>query len=185
MSYHRVCNKSNKTGATRGAGTAYLFGVHPQFCGVRAAPSLIFCVEFCGSLFVLVSFFVWNLICLFFDLWLLVTPWPCYLLVTPLISSCFPFLSSFYPLYIFLFPPFFLLFPPFISSCYPLDFFLFPPCYLLVTPLISSCYPLDIFLLPPLISSCYPLDIFLLPPWYLPVTPLISSCYLLISSNLN
>jgi hypothetical protein len=145
MSYHRVCNKSNKTGATRGAGTAYLFGVHPQFCGVRAAPSLIFCVEFCGSLFVLVSFFVWNLICLFFDLWLLVTPWPCYLLVTPLISSCFPL----------------------ISSCYPLDIFLLPPWYLLVTPLISSCYLPWYLLVTPLISSCYPLDIFLLPPWYL------------------
>jgi hypothetical protein len=35
---------------------------------------LVFCVMFCGSLFVLLSFFFWLLHCLsFFDLWLLMT----------------------------------------------------------------------------------------------------------------
>ena len=35
-------------------------------CGVRFARSLVLCVMFCRSLFVLFSFFVWSLCCLFF-----------------------------------------------------------------------------------------------------------------------
>ena len=38
MNYHRVCNKSNITGATRGAETAYSSGApefSPVFGGVR------------------------------------------------------------------------------------------------------------------------------------------------------
>jgi hypothetical protein len=118
MSYHRVCNNSNKTGATHGAGTAYLFGVHPQFLWGS-----------CCS--------IANFLCR--GLWIIVCPCVLFRLkfnlsVLRFMASCYPLalLSSCYPLDIFLFP---------------LDIFLLPPWYLLVTPLISSCYPLDIFLL--------------------------------------
>ena len=37
MNYHRICNKINTTGATRGAGTAYLSGA-PEF-NLRVGPS--------------------------------------------------------------------------------------------------------------------------------------------------
>jgi hypothetical protein len=40
----------------------------PLVCGVRVAWSLGFCVVFCRSLFVLLSFLVWPLCCLSFDL---------------------------------------------------------------------------------------------------------------------
>ena len=44
----------------------------PSFDGVRVAQSLVFCVLFCGSLFVL---FFWPLSCLsFFDLHILIAP---------------------------------------------------------------------------------------------------------------
>ena len=56
------------TGGTSGAGFAYPFG-SPNFivsCGVRVAQSLIFCVVFCRSLFVLLPFLIWPLsVCLF------------------------------------------------------------------------------------------------------------------------
>jgi hypothetical protein len=45
-----VCNTSNTTGATCGAGTDYLSGA-PAFNGVRVARSLGVCVMFCRSLF--------------------------------------------------------------------------------------------------------------------------------------
>jgi hypothetical protein len=87
VTYHRFCNKSSTTGATFGAGTAYPSGVPefiPCFCGVRVARSLVFCVMFCRSLFVLLTFFFWPLYCMsFFDLQYLITP-----LVTPNISFC-------------------------------------------------------------------------------------------------
>ena len=80
MSYHRVCNKSNTMGVTRGAGTAYLSGVPeftPGFSGLRVTRSLLFCVMFCGSLFVFLSFLFWPLCCLsFFDLRILITSTP-------------------------------------------------------------------------------------------------------------
>ena len=67
-----MCNKSNTTSATRGVGTAYP-SVAPEFTlgisGVRVAPSLVFCVMFCRSLFV------------YFDLFLL------RILITPLVFS--------------------------------------------------------------------------------------------------
>ena len=45
---------------------------HPVYSGVRVARSLVFCVVFCGTLFVL---FLWSLYFLFFsDLRLLITP---------------------------------------------------------------------------------------------------------------
>ena len=40
----------------------------PVFSGVRVDWSLVFCVVFCRSLFVLLSFFFWPLCCLSFDL---------------------------------------------------------------------------------------------------------------------
>ena len=46
----------------------------PVFSGVRVARSLVFCVVFCRSLFVLLPFFIWPLRCLSFDLRILITP---------------------------------------------------------------------------------------------------------------
>ena len=46
----------------------------PIFSGVHIARSLVLCVVFCKSLFVLLSFFCWPLCCLSFELWLLTTP---------------------------------------------------------------------------------------------------------------
>ena len=40
----------------------------PVFCGVRVTRSLVFCVMFCRSLFVLLYFFFFPLCCLSFDL---------------------------------------------------------------------------------------------------------------------
>jgi hypothetical protein len=58
-----------------GAETAYPSGAPAfisGFSGVRVTRSLVFCVVFCRSLFVLLSFFFWSLCCLsFFDLRLL------------------------------------------------------------------------------------------------------------------
>ena len=59
--YHKFCNKSNTTGGTCWAGTAYPSRrpeFAPVFTGVRVARSVVFCVMLCRSLFVLLSFFV-------------------------------------------------------------------------------------------------------------------------------
>ena len=81
-------------GATCGAGTAYPYGwpeFTPVVSGVRFVRSLVFCVLFCRSLFVLFLLAIvlsmlwfmasdypfgifWPLCCLCFDLWLLITP---------------------------------------------------------------------------------------------------------------
>jgi len=58
MTYHLVCIKSNTSGVTSGAGTAYPSGARhgttPQvFNGVRVAQYVVFCVVFYRSLFVL------------------------------------------------------------------------------------------------------------------------------------
>ena len=53
---HWVCRKSITTDATSGAGTAYPSEepkFSPDFSGVRVTRSLVFCVMFCTSLFVL------------------------------------------------------------------------------------------------------------------------------------
>ena len=69
MTYHFL-NKSNTTGATCGARTEYPSGAresppHPHFCVlVRVAGSFVFCVVFCKSLFVLLSFFFGHCYCL-------------------------------------------------------------------------------------------------------------------------
>jgi len=58
----------------------------PVFSGVRVTRSLVLCVVFCRSLFVLLYFFLWPLCCLsFFDL---------RNLITPLVSSNFSYLIS-------------------------------------------------------------------------------------------
>ena len=46
----------------------------PVFSGDRATRSLVLCVMICKSLFVLLSFFFWQLCCLFFDLCIMITP---------------------------------------------------------------------------------------------------------------
>ena len=64
MIYHWVCNKSNTKGDTCEARTVYPSGAP----GVRVARSLVFCVMFCISSFVLFHFFFWPFYCLsFFD----------------------------------------------------------------------------------------------------------------------
>lgn len=68
MTCHQSCNKSYTTGATCGAGTPELTSL---FSGVCVARSLVFCVLFCRPLL----FFFWQLYCLSFDIWLLITPW--------------------------------------------------------------------------------------------------------------
>ena len=68
-----------------GAGTAYHSWL---FSGVCVPPSLVCCVVFCRSLFVILFFFVWPLYFLsFFDL---------QLLITPLVSSNFLLISQVY-----------------------------------------------------------------------------------------
>ena len=50
--------------------------MHVIFSGVRFTPSLVLCVMFCGSLFVLLSVFFRPLCCLFFfDLRIPINPW--------------------------------------------------------------------------------------------------------------
>ena len=87
MTYHRMCNQINTTGATSGAGTAYPAVAPrftPGFSGVRVTRSLVLCVCF---LDLSLSFFYWPLCCLFFfDL---------RILITPLLSSNSCFLSFF------------------------------------------------------------------------------------------
>ena len=49
--------------------------VHPSvISGVRVTRSLVLCVMFCRSLFVLLFFFFWPWCCLSFDLWILIIP---------------------------------------------------------------------------------------------------------------
>jgi hypothetical protein len=60
MTYHRICEKSNTTGATSEAGTAYHCespGFDSGFCGFRVAQSLVFCVVFVDYCF----FFLFRL----------------------------------------------------------------------------------------------------------------------------
>ena len=46
----------------------------PEFTHVFSAKSVVFCVVFCRSLFVFLSFFYWSLHCLYLlDLWILIT----------------------------------------------------------------------------------------------------------------
>jgi len=76
MIYHRVSNYSKTKSGICGAATTYSLGapeLTSDFRGVRVARSLVFCVMFCGSLFVPLSVFFWPLSCLSFDLWLLIT----------------------------------------------------------------------------------------------------------------
>ena len=74
MTYHRVSNKSNTMSVTCEAGITYPSGASeftPVFSEVRVVRSLVLCVVFCRSLFVLLSFFFWSLCCLsFFGFWL-------------------------------------------------------------------------------------------------------------------
>jgi len=54
---------------------AYSSGAHhPGFSDGHVAGSLVFCVIFCRSLFVLLPFFVWSLFCLSVDLQFLAAP---------------------------------------------------------------------------------------------------------------
>ena len=56
---------SNTKGVTIGAGTSNQIS-SPIFSGVSVAQSVVFCLMFCRSLFVLLSFFFWPLHCLLF-----------------------------------------------------------------------------------------------------------------------
>ena len=77
MTYRRVCDWWNTTGAISGARTAYPSGEPEFISGIRLghfARSFVFCVVFYGSLFVLLSFFIWPLCCLSFKLRIPITP---------------------------------------------------------------------------------------------------------------
>jgi hypothetical protein len=86
------------TVATNGAGTAILPEFTPVcFSGGCVAWSLVFCVVFCRSLFVLLYFLYWSLCCLFlFDL---------RILIIPLVSSTSPFVyfGIFFPRFVLVF----------------------------------------------------------------------------------
>jgi hypothetical protein len=59
VTYHRFSNKNNTMGGTSGAGTGYPIGSPefiPLFNGVHITKSMVFCVVFCRSLCVLLSF---------------------------------------------------------------------------------------------------------------------------------
>jgi hypothetical protein len=59
LTYHRVCDKSSTTGATRGTGTAFPSSEHgltPFLSGIHVAWSLVFSAMFCKSLFFHLSF---------------------------------------------------------------------------------------------------------------------------------
>jgi hypothetical protein len=59
MTNHRVCNKSNTTGAICGGGTDNPSGASEFILGfsrIRVTRSLVFCVVFCRSLFVIYHF---------------------------------------------------------------------------------------------------------------------------------
>jgi hypothetical protein len=59
MTYHWIDNNSITTGATCGAGTAYPSGATSVFfIGGYVARFFVFCVMFCRSLFVLLTFFL-------------------------------------------------------------------------------------------------------------------------------
>jgi hypothetical protein len=75
MTYNQVCNWSNTTGATSGAATdcpTGAPGATPVYRGVRVTRSLVLCVLFCRSLFVLLYFFFWPLCFFFFSFFLAV-----------------------------------------------------------------------------------------------------------------
>ena len=70
--YHLVCYYSNTTQVPPVEKELLILPEHlslpPAFNGVRVTQSLVFCVMFCRLLFVLLSFFLWQMYCLsFFD----------------------------------------------------------------------------------------------------------------------
>jgi hypothetical protein len=79
--YHRVSNDNNTTGATGRTGIAYPSGT-PDFLWFMMLNFKFSLGVFCRSLFVLCSFFLGYCIVIFFDL---------QLLITPLVSSDYPF----------------------------------------------------------------------------------------------
>ena len=115
MTYHRVCNQINTTGATSGTGTNNFFPEHlsspPFFCGVRVTRSLVVCVCFVDRCLSVCSFIFWPLCCqCFFDLRILITSlWylrstssdypfgilDLQILITPLVYSNSPFFFFF------------------------------------------------------------------------------------------
>jgi hypothetical protein len=74
----RFVYKNNTTGATYWAEITHPSWAHEftsWFCGICVVQSLVFCVVFSRSLFVLLFFFLWLLHCLpFFNLRLLIAP---------------------------------------------------------------------------------------------------------------
>jgi hypothetical protein len=61
MTDHRVCNRHNTPGVTNGAILAYPTGTSEFICGDRVSQSLVFCVVFCRSIFVLFLFAItWS-----------------------------------------------------------------------------------------------------------------------------
>ena len=75
ITYHQVCYYINTTGATSVAGTAYTSGSpeFPRFQWGSCFSIFSFMCMFCRSLFVILYFFL-PFCCLFFDIWILITP---------------------------------------------------------------------------------------------------------------
>ena len=77
MTYHRVCNYSNTTCVTNGAGTANTSGepeFTPGFYWGSCYSNFSYMCIFCRSLFVLLYFFFWPLCCLFiYEIRILIT----------------------------------------------------------------------------------------------------------------
>ena len=96
------------------------------FCVDRSSVFSVLLVDHCLSCSCLLVY------CLSFNLWLL---------ITPLVSSDYPF-------GIFWLPFWYFLITPLVSSDYPFGIFWLPLWYLLITPLVSSDYPFGIFWLP-------------------------------------
>ena len=66
LSYHFRVRCNSKGHYRRHIVRSNPYGASPVFSGVRVARSLVFCVVFCGSLFVLLFFFSSSLCCLSF-----------------------------------------------------------------------------------------------------------------------
>ena len=117
MTYHLVCTKSNTKGTTSGAGTAY-----PSESS-EFTPAFLW--GSCCSIFIFLCSIFYRLLFVQF--------------ILTIVLSVLP--SN----YNFWLPILYLLITPFVSSDYPFGIFWLPLWYFLITPLVSSDYPFVIF----------------------------------------
>jgi hypothetical protein len=99
MTYHRVCNKSNTTGATSGAGTAYYLGA-PEFTSgfskIFVARWLIFFIVFCRLMLSLCNIFCccYVIVCLS-SIYGFVFPFGCLHILSSICCNCNLAISAF------------------------------------------------------------------------------------------